>query len=84
MNEEEWQLLPWRSPCCQGENCAVCGDHASDKVSEVLLFGEPADNRHPLTAYLCPVHFEMIMGKRGVNMRNRARSRRLAETLVSG
>ena len=46
---------------CQGEKC-YCGDPASHKVEEVIFHDDPLPGRHPLTAYVCDVHFRRLMG----------------------
>lgn len=49
------------SGCCIGEKCSVCGKDATNKLEEVIFDDDPISARHPLTAYVCKGHFEMIM-----------------------
>lgn len=62
------------SQFCLGEKCRICGDQAAHKVEEVVPGDEqkgthsfPDDEirlilRHPFSAYLCHVHFVLVMG----------------------
>lgn len=47
---------------CVGERCSVCGWQAVTKVEEVVFADDPLPERHPLTTYLCALHFRVIMG----------------------
>lgn len=50
------------SKACNGEICSVCGESATNKLEETIFFDEPNKMRHPLTAYVCREHFQMIVG----------------------
>jgi hypothetical protein len=56
----------WKSICCEGEICRICGKPAAAKVEEVIQIDDPHVYRHPLTAYLCDEHFARVMGLAGV------------------
>lgn len=49
------------SGCCEGERC-FCGAPAVRKVEETIFHDDPQPQRHPLTAYVCYLHFRQIMG----------------------
>lgn len=49
------------SGTCEGERCR-CGAPAQHKVEESVAYDDPFPNRHPLTAYVCDLHFRAIMG----------------------
>jgi hypothetical protein len=40
----------------------TCGRPATHKVSEVIQWDDPAQARHPLTAYVCCSHFFALVG----------------------
>lgn len=69
-------LAPWRSACCEGETCSMCGEPAAAKVGEEIFSDDPNPHRHNLTAYVCAEHFAQIMGPFGRRM--------LQEEAVSG
>ena len=57
------------SASCQGEKCNVCAQleipilrDATHKVGEEILFDDPQQIRHNLTAYVCCSCFRNIMG----------------------
>lgn len=52
----------FRSGCCEGEKCSMCGDDAAAKVSEEIFSDDPNPVRHPLTAYVCRSCLALIMG----------------------
>jgi len=60
-------------PQCEGERCAICGRQATNKVAEEILYDKPPPvvgspeyywqpERHPLTAYVCEIHFRDLLG----------------------
>jgi hypothetical protein len=49
------------SATCKGEKC-WCGSPAEHKVEESIAPDDPMPNRHPLTRYICHVHFHQLMG----------------------
>jgi hypothetical protein len=49
------------SVTCQGERCSLCGVPAAHKIEEAIAFDDPNPVRHPLTAYVCHLHFNTIM-----------------------
>jgi hypothetical protein len=51
------------SGACKGERCTVCGKDATHKVGEEILFDDPNQSRHNLTAYVCCDDFKEIMGR---------------------
>jgi hypothetical protein len=44
------------SACCEGETC-ICGQPAEHKIEEAVLPDDPLPDRHPLTSYVCHLHF---------------------------
>lgn len=50
------------SKACIGEKCNICGDDATHKVGEEILFDDPQPVRHNYTAYVCCDCFLMIFG----------------------
>ena len=52
------------SPLCEGETCRFdrCGAAATHKVGEELPRDDASPVRHPLTAYVCCLHFRAIFG----------------------
>lgn len=54
--------MPFVSACCEGERCRICGNPAEHKVEETIFHDDPMPVRHPLTAYICHVHFVTLMG----------------------
>lgn len=51
------------SKSCGGEKCRICGEDATHKVGEVMLWDDPTrGQRHEFTAYVCCDCFLMIMG----------------------
>lgn len=50
------------SSLCRGETCRFdgCGAAATHKVREELPHDDPNPARHPLTAYVCCLHFRAI------------------------
>jgi hypothetical protein len=46
---------------CGGEKCTVCGEQAYHKLEETIFDDDPQPHRHPLTAYVCHHHFNMIV-----------------------
>lgn len=67
----------WVSRTCEGERCnyrqpgagMACGADAEHKVVENIAFDDPFPRRHSLTAYLCPVHYDAVMGPMAENVR---------------
>lgn len=57
----------WRPAGCDGETCALCSAEAVAKISEEIACDDPFPDRHPLTSYLCRMHFRLVMGDVGVN-----------------
>ena len=49
------------SGSCRGEKCR-CGMDATHKIEETIFHDDPNQLRHPLTAYVCCLHFTEIMG----------------------
>lgn len=49
------------SASCRGERCR-CGRPATHKVGEEIAHDDPDQNRHNLTAYVCCIQFQQIMG----------------------
>jgi hypothetical protein len=49
------------SKCCIGEKCSVCGNDATNKLEETIFYDDLNSMRHPLTAYVCKTHFQMIV-----------------------
>ncbi|RYF10534.1 MAG: hypothetical protein EOO77_21325 [Oxalobacteraceae bacterium] len=52
----------FKSKCCEGEVCRICGTAAARKVEETIFDDDPMKIRHPYTAYVCLEHFNAIMG----------------------
>lgn len=52
---------PFVSKCCEGERC-WCAEPAEHKVEETIFADDPLPHRHPLTTYLCHLHFREMMG----------------------
>jgi hypothetical protein len=51
------------SASCQGERCSICGEPATHKVGEELAYDDPDFGvGDDLTAYVCCIHFVMILG----------------------
>jgi hypothetical protein len=50
------------SACCGSHRCSVCREAATHKLEETIFDDDPAQMRHPLTAYVCCEHFRMIVG----------------------
>lgn len=46
---------------CRGERCTMCGESATHKVGEEIMWDDPNPIRHNLTAYICCRHFEQVM-----------------------
>jgi len=63
----------WKSECCGGEKCTMCGAPAVAKVGEEVMPDDPYRNRHNLTAYVCETHFRQIFKDPGVDWLNEAR-----------
>lgn len=53
--------IPFVSGACKGEVCSMCGNPATNKLGEEILFDDPNKNRHNLTTYVCRDHFNLIM-----------------------
>ncbi|MDO8668820.1 MAG: hypothetical protein Q7K65_00820 [Candidatus Buchananbacteria bacterium] len=51
------------SASCQGEPCSICQAPATHKIREDIMSDDPDSCRHGLTAYVCCMHFCLIMGK---------------------
>ena len=51
------------SASCGGELCNVCNEPATHKLSEEIQWDDPEQCRHEFTAYVCCMHFKMIMGQ---------------------
>lgn len=49
------------SKSCVGEFC-FCGEPATHKLAETIMWDDPQPSRHPLTTYICQDHFRQIMG----------------------
>lgn len=50
------------SSACKGEFCRVCKKPATHKLGEEIQFDDPQPARHNLTAYVCCLHFGIIVG----------------------
>lgn len=50
------------SGCCEGEFCTLCGNPATHKVGEEIMYDDPNPRRHNFTAYVCCTHFRAIFG----------------------
>ena len=50
------------STSCVGEKCRICGDPATHKIGEEIMWDDPHKMRHTLTAYVCCDCFMMIVG----------------------
>lgn len=53
------------SASCGGERCTICGNPATHKIGEEIMSDDPDPIRHNLTAYVCCLEFEAIMGHAG-------------------
>lgn len=71
--------VPWRSACCEGERCSICGKPARAKVGEEIMSDDPFAHRHSLTAYVCADHFVQIMGQGGVEWVDAVRAGRFGK-----
>jgi len=60
---------------CVGERCLVCWHFlqtavpATHKLGEEILEGDADPIRHPLTAYVCCQHFQMVFGLTACSVR---------------
>lgn len=46
----------------KGEKCRICKKPASHKLEEVIFDDDPNIARHSYRAYVCCIHFILIMG----------------------